>query len=43
LHRAHSQLPAESKLTQLAAFAEDEAGELYLISHEGPLYKLVPR
>jgi glucose/arabinose dehydrogenase len=34
-------LDPESKLAALAAFGEDEDGELYLISHEGPVYKLV--
>lgn len=33
----------ESRLARLASFGEDQAGELYLVSHDGPIYKLVPR
>jgi glucose/arabinose dehydrogenase len=32
-------LDPDSRLSQLAAFGEDEAGELYLISHDGPIYR----
>jgi glucose/arabinose dehydrogenase len=34
-------LDPESQLAKLAAFGEDQDGELYLVSHEGPLWKLV--
>ncbi len=34
-------LDPESTLAKLAAFGEDADGELYLVSHEGPIYKLV--
>ncbi len=36
-------LDPESQLAKLAAFGEDQDGELYLVSHEGPIYKLVRR
>jgi glucose/arabinose dehydrogenase len=34
-------LDPESTLAKIAAFAEDQDGELYLITHEGPIYKFV--
>ncbi len=36
-------LDPETKLARLAAFGEDQDGEVYLVSHEGPIYKLVRR
>jgi glucose/arabinose dehydrogenase len=36
-------LDPESTLAKLVAFGEDQDGELYLVSHEGPIYKLAPK
>jgi glucose/arabinose dehydrogenase len=36
-------LDPESQLAKVAAFAEDHDGELYVVSHEGPIYKFVRR
>jgi hypothetical protein len=36
-------LDPESQLAKVAAFGEDHEGELYVVSHEGPIYKLVKR
>ncbi len=36
-------LDPEFKLARIAAFGLDQDGELYLVSHEGPIYKLVAR
>ncbi len=36
-------LDPEHQLARLAAFGEDQDGELYLLSHDGPIYKLVRR
>lgn len=34
-------LDPESTLARLASFGEDHDGELYVVSHDGPIYKLV--
>jgi glucose/arabinose dehydrogenase len=36
-------LDPESQLARLAGFGQDQDGELYLVTHEGPLFKLVRR
>lgn len=36
-------LDPESKLARIASFGLDHGGELYLVSHEGPIFKLVRR
>jgi glucose/arabinose dehydrogenase len=36
-------LDPEFKLARIASFGTDQDGELYLVSHEGPVYKLVAR
>jgi glucose/arabinose dehydrogenase len=36
-------LDPEFKLARIASFGADQDGELYLVSHEGPVYKLVAR
>ncbi|HEY0708916.1 MAG TPA: PQQ-dependent sugar dehydrogenase, partial [Polyangia bacterium] len=36
-------LDPESTLAKVSAFAEDQDGELYLITHEGPIYKFTRR
>ena len=36
-------LDPDAHLAQISTFGEDEAGELYIVSLEGVLYKLVPR
>ncbi len=36
-------LDPDAKLARLAAWGEDQDGELYLVSHEGPIYKLERR
>jgi glucose/arabinose dehydrogenase len=36
-------LDPEFKLARVASFGLDQDGELYLVSHEGPIYKLVAR
>jgi glucose/arabinose dehydrogenase len=36
-------LDPDSEIAKVASFGVDQAGELYLVSHEGPLYKLVRR
>jgi glucose/arabinose dehydrogenase len=36
-------LDPDSELAKVASFGVDQAGELYLVSHDGPLYKLVRR
>lgn len=35
-------LDPESRLARLAAFGQDQDGELYLVTHEGPIFKFVP-
>jgi glucose/arabinose dehydrogenase len=35
-------LDPDSQLAQVASFGQDQDGELYVVSHAGPLYKLVP-
>jgi glucose/arabinose dehydrogenase len=34
-------LDPDSKLARIASFGEDQDGELFLVTHEGPIYKLV--
>jgi hypothetical protein len=34
-------LDPEFQLAKISAFGEDQDGELYVITHEGPIYKLV--
>ncbi|MDX2021423.1 MAG: PQQ-dependent sugar dehydrogenase [Deltaproteobacteria bacterium] len=34
-------LDPEGKLARISSFGEDQDGELYLVTHEGPVYKLV--
>ena len=34
-------LDPESKLARIASFGEDQDGELFLVTHDGPIYKLV--
>jgi glucose/arabinose dehydrogenase len=36
-------LDPESRLAKIASFGEDQDGELYVITHEGPIFKMVPR
>jgi glucose/arabinose dehydrogenase len=36
-------LDPESTLAKVSAFGEDQAGELYVVTHEGPIYKIVRR
>jgi hypothetical protein len=36
-------LDPDAQLARLASFGQDQDGELYLVSHEGPIYKLVRR
>jgi glucose/arabinose dehydrogenase len=36
-------LDPEAQLARIAAFGEDQEGELYLVSHDGPLFKLTRR
>jgi glucose/arabinose dehydrogenase len=36
-------LDPESRLAKISAFGEDQAGELYVVTHEGPIYKLTKR
>jgi glucose/arabinose dehydrogenase len=36
-------LDPDSKLAKVAAFGQDQDGELYVITHEGPILKLVKR
>jgi glucose/arabinose dehydrogenase len=36
-------LDPESSLAKVSAFGEDQDGEMYLITHEGPIFKLVRR
>jgi glucose/arabinose dehydrogenase len=36
-------LDPESQLARLAGFGEDQDGELYLVTHEGPIFKFVRR
>ena len=36
-------LDPESQLAKIGAFGQDQDGEIYVISHEGPIFKLVPR
>ncbi len=35
-------LDPESRLARLASFGQDQDGELYLVTHEGPIFKFVP-
>jgi hypothetical protein len=34
-----AELDPKGKLSKLTAFGEDEAGELYLLSQDGPIYR----
>lgn len=36
-------LDPDARLARIAAFGQDQQGELYLVTHEGPIYKLVRR
>ncbi|HEY0715618.1 MAG TPA: PQQ-dependent sugar dehydrogenase, partial [Polyangia bacterium] len=36
-------LDPDSRLAKISAFGEDQAGELYVVTHEGPIYKFVKR
>jgi glucose/arabinose dehydrogenase len=36
-------LDPESQLANVSAFGQDQNGELYIVSHSGPIYKLVRR
>ncbi len=36
-------LDPDSKLAKIANFGEDQNGEMYVITHEGPIFKFVPR
>ncbi len=36
-------LDPEHRLARVASFGQDQHGELYLVTHEGPIYKLVRR
>jgi glucose/arabinose dehydrogenase len=36
-------LDPESQLARIAGFGQDQDGELYLVTHEGPIYKFVRR
>jgi len=36
-------LDPESQLARIAGFGQDQEGELYLVTHEGPIYKFVRR
>jgi glucose/arabinose dehydrogenase len=36
-------LDPESQLAKISAFGQDNNGELYVITHEGPIFKFVPR
>ncbi|HEY0709334.1 MAG TPA: PQQ-dependent sugar dehydrogenase [Polyangia bacterium] len=36
-------LDPDSRLAKIAAFGEDQSGEVYVVTHEGPIYKLVKR
>jgi glucose/arabinose dehydrogenase len=36
-------LDPDSKVAQVAAFGQDQDGELYLITHEGPIFRFAPR
>ena len=35
-------LDPESRLARVASFGQDQEGELYLVTHEGPIFKMVP-
>ena len=36
-------LDPEFRLARIASFGQDQDGELYLVTHEGPIYKFVRR
>jgi glucose/arabinose dehydrogenase len=36
-------LDPESQLANISTFGQDQDGELYVVTHEGPIFKLVPR
>jgi cysteine-rich repeat protein len=35
--------PPQGPITSIASFGEDAAGELYIVSHDGGIYKIVPQ
>lgn len=35
--------PPQGPITSIASFGEDAAGELYIVSHDGSIYKIVPQ
>ncbi len=40
--RTAEMIPAEGLITSISSFGEDAAGELYIVSHDGDVYKIVP-
>ena len=36
-------LDPEFRLAQVSTFGQDQDGELYVVTHEGPIFKLVAR